>query len=207
MPSTTVKNKSSSVRKLFKNIGITLGLVLVGLILLAIVIFSVQHVVLTNSQNKKFNAAKARCQKEPIVIVKSVGYLLGGSTSYDLYSPSNPEYQKIKNLVPGSFDPLGTTEVYDYYCSIDEARKANLPSDQGSGIVELGDNTTNHNAAEQQQIKETYLVGQKAKGIKFYAPKELLNNFKINAKQLTPQTHRYKIGYVGDIPSTKGIGE
>jgi len=168
------------------------------------VIFTIQQVVRTNSQNKKFDAAKAKCQKDPIVIVKSAGSLFGGSIYYDLYASSNPEYQKFKNVTSG-FSALESNEVYGYYCSIDEARKTFLLSDQGR--EELGDFATNHNAAEQQQIKETYLIGQKAKGIKFYAPKELLNNFKINAKQLTPQTHRYSIGYVGDAPSTRGIDE
>lgn len=127
------KNESSTLRSIFKII----GYVLAGIFLLVCVFIyylQIKHGVVQNSQANKFNQARQKCGKDPVVVVREEAYLLGGNVDYYLYTPLHPDYQANRQTVDS--DSFGNKKVVGYYCTVDEAKSQN---------PEAQDNDLNYN--------------------------------------------------------------
>jgi len=189
--------RNSSIKKynkLFLATAIIIFLVPVVLILFVAMLGYLSYLSDQKDQTKLYNAAKTYCKKEPVFILKTTNTLFGGSESYDLYSPINRDYSAFKTQVPTPLDVLGGSEVYGYYCSMNEAREAYTKSDKNS-YNKLKDDAKNYTASEQQSIKNHYLSIKAKEGLKFFTPSKGIEGFKVTKKELNVPDFYYSVGY------------
>lgn len=186
-----------------------IALKIVGFLVLALIFIVILLVLVTyfsyqsekKNQAIKYTTAVKQCQKDPVIIMQNYSGLFGGQTSFDLYTPVNPNYNDYKAFVDSPFDIFGTTDIQGYYCNLDEA-VSSYYADGSHSFIQLEDNSGNYTGAAQQSAKENFLNEQGKNGVKFYAPISEIPGFRVESREILLPDGSYSIEYKRANPTS-----